>query len=263
MSPGNRYHDAFWDAPQSPLPNGAYITSPSFDGRMHPPPLNAVQPDQLGIHGAQNGQGYFQPPIPPNVHRQSYIHFLIYSDPRNGNPVTSTRPHHIRHPPSEGDLNNLQARIRNMLSDSDSPDQQTTSPVSPGGRPSRGLYHSPPLHRTYPPNSAIPRNPGSHGRQKSWDSCEDITAYALGIVKSLEIPEDERREKEEFLQDLEKIVERIRPGTGFYISTLMDSGQSGSFWELCKYVHHCKLRYRLLRYRCIFHIRSNTTIRTP
>jgi DNA polymerase sigma len=33
----------------------------------------------------------------------------------------------------------------------------------------------------------------------------------LSIVKSLEIPEDERREKEEFCKDLEEIVQRIRP----------------------------------------------------
>jgi hypothetical protein len=55
------------------------------------------------------------------------------------------------------------------------------------------------------------RNGKSQGRDTTWDDCEDITAYALDIVKSLEIPEDERREKEVFCQDLEEIVKRIRP----------------------------------------------------
>lgn len=98
-----------------------------------------------------------------------------------------------------------------MLSDSDSPGQQSTYPKPSsrgGGGFARGLYHSPPLHRGQPP---VTRNTRSQGRDSSWDTCEDITAYALGIVKSLEIPDDERREKEEFCRDLEEIVQRIRP----------------------------------------------------
>jgi len=35
--------------------------------------------------------------------------------------------------------------------------------------------------------------------------------YALSIVRGLEIPEDERLEKEEFCRELERIVKQIRP----------------------------------------------------
>ena len=99
-----------------------------------------------------------------------------------------------------------------MLSDSDSPGQQTTYPArSSRGRAARGLYHSPPLRPGQPREHKGTRNARFQGRDISWDYCEDITAYALGIVKSLEIPEDERREKEEFCRDLEEIVKQIRP----------------------------------------------------
>ena len=99
-----------------------------------------------------------------------------------------------------------------MLSDSDSPDQQTTYPIrSSRGRSARGLYRSPPLYPGQPREYTGARNGKSQGRDTTWDDCEDITAYALDIVKSLEIPEDERREKEVFCQDLEEIVKRIRP----------------------------------------------------
>ena len=56
------------------------------------------------------------------------------------------------------------------------------------------------------------------------DTCADITSYALGIVKSLEIPDDERREKEEFCNDLEKIVKRLRPSMSFRCLNLMLGG---------------------------------------
>ena len=35
--------------------------------------------------------------------------------------------------------------------------------------------------------------------------------YALSIVRGLEIPEDERLEKEAFCRELERIVKQIRP----------------------------------------------------
>jgi hypothetical protein len=43
------------------------------------------------------------------------------------------------------------------------------------------------------------------------DMCLDISSYALGIVKSLEIPDDERAEKEEFCEELRRIVKQLRP----------------------------------------------------
>jgi hypothetical protein len=98
-----------------------------------------------------------------------------------------------------------------MLSDSESPVQQTSYPLSrPSGPPPRELYHSPPFRRVQPSNYNGHRNTRSFGRDIP-DYCEDITAYALGIVKSLEIPEDERCEKEEFCRDLSEIVQNIRP----------------------------------------------------
>jgi hypothetical protein len=108
-----------------------------------------------------------------------------------------------------------------MLSDSDSPTQQTTHPNRPprgrgsrGGGGGGGLYHSPPLHRTQPPPQHTGhRNTRSYGRETPWDNCEDITAYALGIVKSLEIHDDERREKEEFCEDIQQLVQRLRSST--------------------------------------------------
>lgn len=149
-----------------------------------------------------------------------------------------------------------------MLSDGESPGQQTTLPMSLRGRPSRGLYQSPPLRRTYPPNSPTNRAK-SFGRDKPYDSCEDITAYALNVVKNLEIPDDERSEKEEFLKDLEEIVQRIRPSRthGFLWQQLTRSGKSGGLRQFCKYVYHCKFGYRLLCYRSRFNVRSAPTIR--
>jgi hypothetical protein len=35
----------------------------------------------------------------------------------------------------------------------------------------------------------------------------------MGIVESLEMPDDERREKEEFCRELAEIVQRLRPCT--------------------------------------------------
>ena len=100
-----------------------------------------------------------------------------------------------------------------MLSDSDSPGQQTTYPTRPSrGRGTRGLYHSPPLHPGQPREYTGTRNSRSQRRDTMWDYCEDITAYALSIVKSLEIPEDERLEKEEFCRNLEEIVKQLRAG---------------------------------------------------
>jgi predicted nucleotidyltransferase len=98
-----------------------------------------------------------------------------------------------------------------LTSEDTSPNQRTAFPISPRGRPARGLYHSPPFHRGQPPTSPTTRNQRSKGRDLSRDSCEDITAYALGVVKSLEIPDDERQEKEEFCRNLDEIVQRIRP----------------------------------------------------
>jgi hypothetical protein len=99
-----------------------------------------------------------------------------------------------------------------MLSSDDSPTQQTGYPPSVRGRGGRKLYNSPPLRRGLPPQQSGNRNGRPYSRDgPTQDKCEDITAYALSIVKSLEIPEDERREKEEFCKDLEEIVQRIRP----------------------------------------------------
>jgi hypothetical protein len=43
------------------------------------------------------------------------------------------------------------------------------------------------------------------------DRYEDITTFVLRIIKDLEIPEDERREKEEFCNELAELVRRFRP----------------------------------------------------
>jgi hypothetical protein len=73
------------------------------------------------------------------------------------------------------------------------------------------LYYSPPLRRGAPPKFNGNRDGRPYSREGPYDNCEDISSYALGIVKSLEIPDDERQEKEDFCRDLEDIVERIRP----------------------------------------------------
>ena len=130
---------------------------------------------------------------------------------RNGKPGhTSVPPQSLFRQPNTNDIDNLQARIRNMLSDTDSPTEQTTHIGSSRGG-GRGLYHSPPLHRTHPPSRSGHRNTRSFSTETPWDNCEDITSYVLGIVKSLEIPEDERREKEEFCEDLDRLVQGLRP----------------------------------------------------
>jgi hypothetical protein len=98
-----------------------------------------------------------------------------------------------------------------MLSSDDSPTQQNTYPTAGRGRGGRGLY-SPPLRRGQPPQHSGNRNGRPYSRDGPiLDKCDDITSYALSIVKSLEIPDDERREKEEFCRDLEEIVRKIRP----------------------------------------------------
>lgn len=99
-----------------------------------------------------------------------------------------------------------------MLSSNDSPTQQNTYSPFGRGRGGETLYNSPPLRRGQPPQHSGNRNGRPYSREgPTLDKCEDITAYALSIVKNLEIPEDERREKEEFCNDLEEIVQRIRP----------------------------------------------------
>src|SRR5579859_7044779 len=57
---------------------------------------------------------------------------------------------HMRQNPSQNEIDNLQSRIRNMLSNDSSPNQSLTEPNSPTSFRSRGrgvLYYSPPLHR--------------------------------------------------------------------------------------------------------------------
>lgn len=99
-----------------------------------------------------------------------------------------------------------------MLTDSSS-SSEPTSPRRPPPPANRALYHSPPLRRTNPPPSYPPRQVRSQGHDANWDSCEDITTYALNVVRGLQIPEDERLEKEEFCRELERIVKQIRPST--------------------------------------------------
>ena len=101
-----------------------------------------------------------------------------------------------------------------MLSNESSPIQAVTEPNSPTpyrGRGRGALYYSPPLRRGAPPNFYGNRNGRPYSREGPRDNCEDINSYALGIVKSLEIPDDERQEKEDFCKDLDAIVQRIRP----------------------------------------------------
>lgn len=205
MSQGRRHPEPYWDGPP-PLQNGIHSTPHQLNGptTYAPPPF--PPPNNLYTNGREYPRQQY--------HKQPYISSVSLLNYRNGKPDhTSFPPQYIRQPPSPNDIEDLQSRIRNMLSDHDSPGQQATYPPRPsrsgsGGRSARGLYHSPPLHRGQPP---VTRNTRSQGRDTSWDTCEDITAYALGIVKSLEIPNDERREKEEFCRELEEVVQRIRP----------------------------------------------------
>ena len=120
-------------------------------------------------------------------------------------------PQYAQLPPSKANIDNLQLKIRDMFS-ANSPPHQRTSFRSPSRGRIRGGLYSPPLQRGQLPNFTGHRNTASCGQDTS-DCCEDITEYALDIVRRLQIPDDERREKEEFCRDLEKIVKRIRPST--------------------------------------------------
>ena len=168
---------------------------------------------------------------------------------RNGNANHASLPsRHMRQTPSQHEIDSLQSRIRNMLSNDTSPHQSLTEPNSPTSFRGRGrgsLYYSPPLRRGMPPtyNNAS-RNGRPYSREGPYDNCEDIAAFALGIVKSLEIPDDERQEKEDFCKDLEEIVRRIRPSIPTLLGAgLMCSGQGRAFWKFCEYLHDCELRY--------------------
>ena len=192
--------------------------------RLGPPPVNTDTPfiDQSPTYPSP---GYPSPgPLSPRDPRSGYGRYImpevhdrqktLYSsgEPsggRSGRVGNSSLPsRQTRQQPSQSDIDNLQARINGLLLD-ESPRESTTTGAS-RGRPSRGLYHSPPLHSHQPPKHAT-YNRNTSSRETQWDSCDDITAYALGIVKSLEMPDDERAEKEQFCGDLEAIVKRIRP----------------------------------------------------
>lgn len=118
MSQGRRHPDPYWDAPP-PLQNGINYSTP---------------------HQVNGPTTYAPPPFPPQYtngreyprqqyHIQPYFALIAFLNCRNGKPGhTSLPPQYIRQPPSPNDIEDLQSRIRNMLSDHDSPGQQTTYP---------------------------------------------------------------------------------------------------------------------------------------
>ena len=231
-------NDPYWDT-SAPVQNGGH----------HPSPAHEITPNHNrspygGYDRAANDREYLQHNQP---HKTSEYHLSHRN--RHSNPDFPKYQ-------QRNNIDDLQSRIRNMLSDN-SRDQQATcppEPPSPHGRSRRGLYHSPPLRGGQPPN----HHDGIRNatRDADWDSCEDITAYALGIVKSLEIPEDERREKEEFCHDLEKIVQGIRPSIPTVNrQALTNSCKSRIIRKFCEYFYNCKFRYRLLCHRSEGNIR--------
>jgi hypothetical protein len=189
-----------------PTPLNTDITlidqSPTYPSPRYP------SPGPLSPRDPRGGYGRYSMPEVHDRPKKLYS----YGEPssgRGGRVGHSSLPsRQTRQQPSQSDIDNLQARIHGMLSD-ESPRESTTTGAS-RGRPSRGLYHNPPLHSRQPPKHAT-HNRNTSSRETLWDSCDDITAYALGIVKSLEMPDDEREEKEQFCRDLEAIVKRIRP----------------------------------------------------
>jgi len=212
MSQGRTHQDPYWDR-RPPSQNGVHPPSSVYEAPFPTYPLR-------NNYGNPNGREY---PRHTRPHKQPYLFIETRLNSRNGKAGHTSLPPQYHQPPSPNDIDNLQSRIRHMLSDSDSPSQQTTYPTRPSrGRAARGQYYSPPLHRGQPHEYSGTRNTRSQGQVTTWDNCEDITAYALGIVKSLEIPEDERREKEEFCGELEEIVQQIRSSMlpSFYPSCL-------------------------------------------
>lgn len=151
-----------------------------------------------------------------------------------------------------------------MLTDS-SPEPGITSPAIRSPVHPRGtLYHPPSLRgRHHHPHSHSHSHSQSGAQDfRQRDTCADITAYALNIVKSLEIPTDELLEKEEFCRDLEQIIKRLRPSIPCCFLNLYRF-QSGIIRELRKYIYNCEFRYRLLRHGSNRNKRRITTIRTP
>jgi hypothetical protein len=77
------------------------------------------------------------------------------------------------------------------------------------------VYRTAPVNR--PPGGSSPSlwNASPQNRRTTFDDCQDITEYALKIVQTLEIPEDERCEKEEFKKELDAIVQSYLPSIYF------------------------------------------------
>jgi hypothetical protein len=112
-------------------------------------------------------------------------------------------------PPGAQEFDDVQTRIRNMFNEPLTP--------SPRATYSQRSFHSPPIRRGRPQTSPALWNASPNPRSTIpvADRCEDIAEYALKIVKDLEIPDDERSEKEEFCRELEDIVRRLRPSMLF------------------------------------------------
>jgi hypothetical protein len=97
-----------------------------------------------------------------------------------------------------------------MISDQSSLDHVPPPFPSPTRGRGRGeLYQNPPFTRDRFTGHRSERSLGAERR----DYFEDITNYVLGVVRSLEMPEEELREKEEFCRELDKIVRRVRRST--------------------------------------------------
>ena len=125
---------------------------------------------------------------------------MLESDYRNGH--SPTRPHYMhRQQPSASEIERIQMQVAAMAIE---------PPSSRPGHPQRG--YSPQMPRARPHTSPQLWNSSTNRQSMPFpDRCDDIAAYALKVVRDIEIPEDERDEKLEFCRELEEIVRRLRP----------------------------------------------------
>jgi hypothetical protein len=272
MSHSSRPPDPYWS---DPIPNS--MPPPQGYGDGQPP--SSVYGGKAGYapRGTTAYRGRPQPaPVYTTVHPSPKSPYCALHPLRILTNVcrNTTVPHRQPGPPSPSEITSLQSKIASMLTDSSS-SSEPTSPRRPPPPANRALYHSPPLRRTNPPPSSPPRQVRSQGHDANLDSCEDITTYALNVVRGLQIPEDERSEKEEFCRELERIVKQIRPSTPFAPLPRSQARLASwrvltrfrcecrVIWEFCEYFYDCEFRYRLLRYGSRGYIRRPPILWSP